>query len=239
MRTTTFLLGLTLAIASCGHGNQDGYTINGKVKNCGEWADGGHIVLIIHDEGTQIVDTANVIKGRFRLTGRIEHPDFVTMYPSMSDSDERPNGRIMFFLENEKYSITIKNNRISEQYLKGGTSETLFREMTKHQSELNRKYDIESIDRQMNTTLTPEYRMEKLRVIRHEYDSVSKAYKDSIILANTPSYFSLYMTARNIAAGENLDSIRTALEVYRQNDKYKDDPRLQRMIEITEGKRRP
>ena len=238
MRTTTFLLGLTLAIASCGHGSQDGYTIIGKVKNCGEWADGGQLLLVIRDEGKLIVDTANVINGHFRLEGKIEHPDFVSMYPSASNT-ARPNGRIIFFLENERYSITIKDNTLSEANLKGGTSEKLFREMAKHQSYLDKKYDIESIDRQMNTTLTPEYRMEKLRVIRHEYDSVSKAYKDSIIQANTPSYFSLYMTSQYIAAGENLDSIRTVLEVYRQNDKYKDDPRLQRMIEITEGKRRP
>ena len=106
-------------------------------------------------------------------------------------------------------------------------------------SELKRKYDIESVDRQMNTTLTPQSRMEKLTAIRNEYDSVVKAYKDSIILANTPSYYSLYMTSQAIAGGENLDSIREVLKVYEQDDRYKDDPRLGRMIEITEGKRRP
>ena len=238
MRTSTFLLGVTLAIVSCGHSNPDGYTITGKVKNCGEWTDGGHIVLVIRDEGKQIVDTADVINGRFKLEGRIEHPDFVTMYPSMSDS-VRPNGRFLFFLENEKYSITIKNNRISEISIKGGTSEKLFREMSKHQSMLDKKYDIESIDWQINTTSTPQFRMEKLKIIRHEYDSVTKAYKDSLILANTPSYFSLYMTSQFIAAGENLDSIREALKVYQLDDRFKDDPRLGRMIEITERKRRP
>lgn len=238
MRTTTFLLGMTLAIASCGHSNPDGYTITGKVKNCGEWADGGQIVLVIRDEGKQIVDTADVINGRFKLEGRIEHPDFVTMYPSMSDP-VRPNGRILFFLENEKYSIVIKDNRISDVTLKGGTSEKLFRETRKHQSMVDRKYDIESVDRQLNTTLTPEFRMEKLRAIRHEYESVSRRYRDSIIQANTPSYFSLYMTSQVIAEGENLDSIRETLKVYEQDQRYKDDPRLGRMIEITEGKRRP
>lgn len=238
MRTTLFLLGLTLAIVSCGRGGQDGYTITGKVKNCGEWADGGQIVLVIRDEGKQIVDTADVINGRFKLEGRIAHPDFVTMYPSMSDP-VRPDGRIMFFLENEKYSIVIKDNRISDVTLKGGTSEKLLRETSKRLSELKRKYDIESVDRQINTTLTPQFRMEKLTAIRNEYDSVVKAYKDSIILANTPSYYSLYMTSQAIAGGENLDSIREVLKVYEQDDRYKDDPRLGRMIEITEGKRRP
>lgn len=238
MRTTTFLLAITLAIASCGHSYQDGYTITGKVKNCGDWADGGQVILVIRDEGNLITDTADVINGRFKLEGKIAHPDFVSMYPAKSDA-ARPSGRIMFFLENEKYSITIKDNMFSESSLKGGTSESLFRELSKHQSHLDTKYDIESIDRQMNTTLTPEYRMEKLRVIRHEYDSVLRAYKDSIIQANTPSYFSLYMTSQYIAADENLDSIREALKVYQRDDKYKDDPRLKRMIEITEGKRRP
>jgi hypothetical protein len=151
----------------------------------------------------------------------------------------RPNGRILFFLENEKYSIVIKDNRISDVTLKGGTSEKLFRETRKHQSMVDRKYDIESVDRQLNTTLTPEFRMEKLRAIRHEYESVSRRYRDSIIQANTPSYFSLYMTSQVIAEGENLDSIRETLKVYEQDQRYKDDPRLGRMIEITEGKRRP
>ena len=238
MRRITFLLSITLAIVSCGRSNQDGYTISGKVKNCGNWANGGQIVVVMRDEGKQIVDTADVINGRFKLQGKIEHPDFVTMYASMSDPI-KPDGRIMFFLENEKYSIVIKDNRISEVTLKGGTSEKLFRETSKHLSELKNKYDIESVDRQMNTTLTPQYRMEKLTVIRHEYDSVSKSYRDSIILANTPSYFSLYMTSQAIAGGENLDSIREVLKRYEQDDRYKDDPRLGRMIEITEGKRRP
>lgn len=238
MRTTTFILGIALAIVSCGHANPDGYTITGKVKNCGKWADGGHIVLVMNDEGKQIVDTADVINGRFKLQGKIEHPDFVTMYAPMSDP-VKPNGRIMFFLENEKYSIVIKDNRISEIYLKGGTSEKLLREMSTHLSKLKKKYDIDAIDRQINTTSTPQFRMEKLLIIRHEFDSVMKAYRDSIILANTPSYFSLYMTSQAIAGGENLDSIREALKVYQKDERFKDDPRLGRMIDITEGKRRP
>lgn len=239
MKTSTFLLGLALAIVSCGQGSTTtGYTIKGTVKNCGEWGDNGHVVLVKRDNGKQIADTVQITNGHFVFTGSISTPDFASLYPARSDRKE-PIGRIMFFLENEKYSVKIKNGVLIGQELKGGTSEKLLREVTQHQAMLDEKYSIESIDRQLNTTLTPQYRIEKLLIVRHEYDSAVKAFKDSIILANTPSYFSLYMTSLEIAKGENLDSIRKTLEPYLLDERFKNDPRLKNMIEITEGKRRP
>lgn len=238
MRTTTFLLGITLAIVSCGHSNPDGYTITGKVKNCGEWADGGHIVLVSHYNGKRISDTATITKGHFTLSGHIANPDFVGLAPVQTDKN-RPMGRILFFLENEKYTIKIEDGHLSGNTIKGGTSNKLFKELSEYQRKMDEKYSIESIDRQLNTTSTPPYRMEKLRIVRNEYDSVMKAFKDSIVLANTPSYFGLFITAQEIVDGQDPSLIKQALAPYLKDDKYKDDPRLKDMIERTEEKRRP
>jgi len=238
MKTYTFLLGLLLTVVSCGKDDGTGFTIKGNVKNCGEWGDCGHVILIMNNGEKLIADTANVVNGRFLLTGHIPNPDFASMYPIQSDKD-RPKGQIIFFLENEKYSVKIKDGRFSEQTLKGGSSQEKFRELSEHQRILDKKYSIQSIDRQLNTTSTPPYRMEALKKIRHEYDSVLKAYKDSLILANTPSYFSLYMTSIEVAGGGNIDSIRAALEVYLKDDRFKDNPTLKNLIEITKEKRRP
>ena len=239
MKTYTFLLALLLALVSCGKNHETGFTIKGNVKNCGEWGNCGHVILIMNNGEKLIADTANVVNGRFTLTGHIPNPDFVSMYPIQSDKD-MPKGRILFFLENEKYSVKIRDGRFSAQTLKGGSSQEKFRELSEYQEILDKRYSIQSIDRQLNTTSTPPYRMEALKKIRNEYDSVFKAYKDSLILANTPSYFSLYMTSIEIADGGNLDSIRNVLEVYLKDDRFKNDPRLRNMIEITEEeKRRP
>lgn len=237
-KTSALILGLALSIVSCVHDNSAGFIIKGNVKNCGEWENGGHVVLVIRDNGKQITDTAIVRNGHFTLTGNIANPDFVFLFPAQSDQN-KPMGRIVFFLENEKYHLKINDGVLSTLEIRGGTTEKLLKEMADYQKEMDEKYCIESIDRQLNTTLTPPYRMEKLKAVRHEYDSVMKEFKDSIILANTPSYFSLYMTSQAIAGGEDLDSVREVLKVYQEDDRYKDDPRLGRMIEITEGKRRP
>lgn len=239
MKTSTFLLGLALAIVSCGQGSTTtGYTIKGTVKNCGEWGNDGRIVLVTHDNGKRISDTVDIINGHFMLTGYISTPDFASLHPVQSDT-KRPAGQILFFLENEKYSIKIKNGVLNGQALKGGTTQKLLNEVREHQKNLYEKYSIESIDRQLNTTGTPAYRMEKLKVVRNEYNNEVKAYKDSIILANTPSYFSLYMTSQMISDESNLDSVMRILITYLKDDKYKDDPRLLDMIEIIEEKRRP
>lgn len=239
MKTSTFLLGLALAVVSCGQGSSTtGYTIKGTVKNCGNWSENGHVILITRNNGTIKADTADVINGRFTLTGHVSTPDFASMYPMQADPD-RPAGRIYFFLENEKYSVKIMNREFNGDLLKGGTCEKLLREVSQHQAMLDEKYSIESIDRQLNTTLTPAYRIEKLKAARHEYDCEVKAFRDSIIKANTPSYFSLYLTSIMIDDEINLDSIRQVLEIYLQDSRYKDDLRLKEMIEITERKRRP
>jgi len=237
-KSIIILLAVALALVSCGHDDSNGYVIKGSVKNCDEWANGGHIVLIMHDNGKRITDTAQVIKGHFTLTGHIDNPDFAGLTAVQSDK-VRPKGRILFFLENQKYSIKIKDGIITGRTLNGGRGNELFKEMNEFQSKLDKKYSIESIDRQLQTTSTPAYRMEQLRIVRHEYDSVVKAYTDSIILANTPSYFSLYMTAQEIANGGNPDSIRQVLDIYLKDSRYKNDPRLENMIETLDEKRRP
>ena len=239
IKTYILIIGLVLSYASCRQDNASGYTIKGNVKECGQWGDCGQLVLAKRDNGKQTFDTVNIINGNFTLTGHITTPDFASLVPVQSDKD-KPKGRILFFLENEKYSIKIRNGILSRESLKGGTSEKLFKELSGRLSKLDEIYSIESIDRQLNTTHTPAYRMEKLRIVRHEYDSVVKTFKDSIIRANTPSYFSLYMTSVDIANGENPDSILQALEVYLKNERFKDDPRLRNMIGILEEeKRRP
>lgn len=235
MKRNIFLLGLALAAVSCG-GSTDGYTITGRLKNCGELGKSGQVILAYQDEGKRITDTVNVVNGRFKLTGHIDHPDFAYLFSTQQDK-KKLNWRVSFFLDNDRYSIKFNNGKLSK--MEGGVNDKLFNEVSKHQTMLDKKYDIESIDRQLQTTGTPMYRREQLIPIRHEYDSVVKAYTDSIIAANAPSYFSLYKTSQSITKDANLDSIRKELEIYLKDDRFKDDPRLMRMIDIIDKKRRP
>lgn len=237
MNRFAFVLAMALTIISCGQGNPDGYTIKGRVSNCGEWGNGGHIVLVSNHNGAIHKDTTVIRNGRFTIKGYTKSPDFASMYPLQHDKD-KPAGRILFYLENADYTVTVNNGFLESESVKGGRSDMLFRELSRHTRMLDEKYSIESIERQLHTTLTPPDRIEKLLAIKRDYESALKTFRDSIITANTPSNFSLHMTLQAIRQ-DNLDSIRQAVKAYISDDRYRDNYTLKTITEIIEKERRP
>jgi len=219
-----------ITCVSCNGHVDDCYLIKGKVSNCGDWGKNGKIALVTTGTGKAKADTVQISNGRFKISGKIDYPNWVSLSP-VRENGSRPAARFMFFLENEHYSVCIEDMKISTWTVHGGTTNELLEEYNSNMRHFDELFSIASIDQQIKATLTPPDRLEKVLAVRREYDHAVKAYKDSIIKANYPSYFSLFLTSGDLADSNNPDSVLKVIESYLSVPSFKDDPKIRAILD--------
>ena len=110
---------------SCGSGSGDGFTIVGNVED----ADGLKVVLQrVTPEGPDEMSTTEVKNGKFKITGKVDYPEFCILYIG-------ENGPMQFFVENTEIHLEIDIENMQDSRVTGSRENDL----------LSQFYDIMAI----------------------------------------------------------------------------------------------
>lgn len=223
-----------MLLTGCSNRSENGYFIKGRIEGKSEWLKDGTLVLMNRNRNSPLRDTVKICNGKFEFRGTIDIPDIVAIFPLEKDA---PRGRIMFFMENDRYKVTCIDTLLGMSDIRGGETNTLFREFGEFVSGLNEMYDIYNVQKQLDTKLTPDYRRSVLEGIKGEYTAVRARYRDSLMLTHTPSYFSLEMTIQGINSISDMDSLMSVMEIYKTTPEFRNDPRVERIFQYAQKKR--
>lgn len=114
------IIALLFFVAACQPAAKKTYTLTGEVEGLEE----GYVYLFDRVHGLyQVIDSAEVVDGRFTLTGSLYFPEFLYL-----DNSRGGSPRIAFFLENSEMNIVYSTENAREFNLTGSASHDIMQE---------------------------------------------------------------------------------------------------------------
>ncbi len=209
------IISLMVLIGACQPAAQKSFTLTGEIEDLNE----GFVYLFDRVHGLyQVVDSAQIIEGRFTLTGSLDFPEFLYL-----DHQKGATPRIGVFLENSEMTISFTAANANEFALTGSASHDLlqqFNMMVAGQDANLRVIQQQVLEAEVlgDTNLATELKAryteaetEKIRLIRAFVDQHR----------NSPA--GIYVAMRNLANqmdGEQMDALVNSFDSSLKNSRY-------------------
>ncbi|MBW6498289.1 MAG: AhpC/TSA family protein [Bacteroidales bacterium] len=230
------IIALIAMLAACQPAAEKSFTLHGEVEGLEE----GYVYLFDRVHGLyQLVDSAEVVDGRFTLTGSLDFPEFLYL-----DHFKGVTPRIAFFLENSEMTLQFAAENAREFTLTGSASHDLLQDfnlMVAGQDANLRVIQQQALeaevleDSELAEALKAQYKTaeaEKRNQIRTFVDNHN----------NTP--VGIYIAMRNLATeldGEGLDALVKSFDPALKDSRYYVSlrERADKILALAEGKTAP
>lgn len=161
----------------------DGYTITGTID--GEGVQEAKVYLSNFSRTEPIKDTANLVNGKFEFIGKLTTPEQYAV------TVEGMEGRIVLFLENEKYEIVAQQGDFTNATITGGTTNELLKAHNLVKKEIADRFQIDSLMKEFyKETTTPERKNEIIATYQQSQKEMADA-DDAFFAANPTSFFTI------------------------------------------------
>ena len=209
------IIALVFLVVACTPAKKDTYTLIGEIEGLEE----GYVYLFDRVHGLyELVDSAEVVDGRFTMTGSLDFPEFLYL-----DHFKGVTPRIGLFLENSEMTISFSAANAREFILSGSASHELLQEFNlmmagqdanlrviQQQALEAEVLEDEELAKELKARYT-EAEIEKKELIRTFVDQHS----------NTP--VGIYIALRNLAhemGGEQMDALVNSFDSSLKNSRY-------------------
>lgn len=230
------IIALLFFVVACTPAKKETYTLNGEIEGLEE----GYVYLFDRVHGLyELVDSAEVIDGRFTLTGSLDFPEFLYL-----DHLKGVTPRIAFFLENSEMTIQFAAENAREFTLTGSASHDLLQEfnlMVAGQDANLRVIQQQVLEAEVleNSELA-EALKEQYKVAEAEKRNQIRAFVDS----HTDTPVGIYIAMRNLATeldGEGLDALVNSFDPSLKDSRYYVSlrERADKILALAEGKTAP
>ena len=179
-----------IGLVACSGQKKNTYKIEGTIT--GDSITATKVYLKNFSRTNPIKDTADLIKGKFVFKGSVTTPD---RYMITFDSIK---GRIVFFLENAKYTIEADASDLSKAVVKGGVTNDLITALNAKKDSVAQAYKMSDLIKEYNNAATNEARKKEIDSI---YEQMQKEINvlDSLFYVNNPtSPYTLIQYVQNL-----------------------------------------
>lgn len=220
MKKILLSIAALLIIVSCNTGTS--YKIKGSITGNSDKLN-GMVYLSNNDREDPIMDSTQLVNGRFSFTGTVQTPEmFKIMVPGL------PNG-IMFFLENTNYTINAADSALIDASVIGGVNQDKWSRHTAANNEILEKYNVRRLSMEVRN---PEITEERMNEIYSIFDTVQMQTKDltnRIFNEDPVSHYSLYLL-ENLAEELSIDSLGNLVQEYQKRPEYEGNKALAKVV---------
>jgi thiol-disulfide isomerase/thioredoxin len=161
----------------------DGYTITGTID--GEGVQEAKVYLSNFSRTEPIKDTADLVNGKFEFKGKLTTPEHYAV------TVEGMEGRIVLFLENEKFEIAAQQGDFANATVTGGATNEQIKAHDLVKKEISERFRIDSIMKEFyNEATTPERKNEIIATYQQAEKEMADA-DDAFFAANPTSFFTI------------------------------------------------
>lgn len=176
-----------ISITSC-ISNNKGYVIKGEIKGKDEIIKNGTIYLRTQSKDYIIIDSTNIINGKFQFVGKVETPDKYIIYLRGISKG------IPIFIENERFWISSQLSNLADAKIKGGKTQQIIDCIKKMDIKTRAKYEIGKTLSELRDIKISEQRKTYLIKIIESANNDMRHYIDSVRKDNPVSNFTLINT---------------------------------------------
>ena len=217
---------IILSLTGC-NSNDSGYLIKGEIKGNDEVLKKTRIFLRNISKEYIIIDSTNIINGKFTFKGHVETPDKYVLYVK-----ELPN-KIPLFLENDKYNITATYDSIVHYKVTGGETQQIINSIKEKDAKTRIKFDLDNTFIGLNDPdISPRLKDELIKTIEAANKEM-KDYIDSIIKCKPVSFFTLSNTLERATTLDYTYLVKV-YEGYLGNEDFKNNLNLKKLKSILE-----
>jgi peroxiredoxin len=200
MRNFLRVLILSVILIAC-KTTKDEFSIKGTIAG----VDTGKVYLQkIVDGRPQSIDTADVVKGEFTFTGKMELPDFRVLRLNEQDYFAK------FFLENAQVKINAKKDSLNATKITGSPSQDLFESYVKEVESMNKQTAALQQRYQEAMVNKNEEEVKKVQIDYQALMDTMKVYTKNFVKEHKTSVVAAYITLvqlSNQIESTELDSI--------------------------------
>jgi len=230
------IIALIAILAACQPVAEKSYTLHGEI----EGLEDGYVYLFDRVYGLyELVDSAEVVDGRFTLTGSLDFPEFLYL-----EHFKGVTPRIAFFLENSEMILHFVAENAREFTLTGSASHDLLQEfnlMVAGQDASLRVIQQQILEAEvLEDSELAEALKEQYEVAEAEKRSQIRAFVDN----HTDTPVGIYIAMRNLAYdldGEGLDALVNSFDPSLKDSRYYLSlrERADKILALAEGKMAP
>lgn len=171
-------LSAAFSLFACTTSMHDGYTIDGTIT--GDSVSSGKVFLSNLSQDEPILDTADLIDGKFTFEGKVSTPE------DYSITFDRIKGRISLFLDNSHFRIEAAAEELDKAVISGGVTNDIVTALRKQHEKIATKFNLDSLVREYHKNETAQARKDSIISILDSFQTESRKV-DSIFFATNPT----------------------------------------------------
>ncbi|MDX9940915.1 MAG: TlpA disulfide reductase family protein [Bacteroidales bacterium] len=209
------IFAFVLLLASCQPQERSTYTLNGEISG----KTNGYVYLVDRVSGLyQLLDSAEVVDGRFRFSGSLDFPSLYYLEINRGNSP-----RVAFFMENTEMHLQLNVENPSEFSLAGSPSHDVMNAFSQMAAEEDAKMEILQQQILEAEVLEDASRVESLRVQYQEAENQKKVKIREFIDQHLDKTVGLYLATRNLSYemdGAELDGLVNSFDSSLAESRY-------------------